>query len=349
MRYHIPITAMVIMASTPIFSQQIKGRILDASDKSPLEFVNIALFREGSDKLVKGATTTAEGSFDLTGIEKGTYTLRVSFVGYGTLNLPVVLNSKKPSADLGNISLKEDSKTLKEVRVTGQRSQMKFEVDKKVFNVDQNIASAGASASEALSNIPSVTVDNEGNVSLRNNSNVTIWINGRPSGLSEENRAQILEQLPAESIESIEVITNPSAKFSAEGTAGIINIVMKKEKKTGYFGGISANADSRGGYGVNANINMTYNKLEGYVNMGYRNREMRMNSETDRTSWRDQDTTVLYQKGKGGGSGGGFFTRLGLTYNFSTKDVLSFSGSAMLGDHDHHNTISYLNTFPGGI
>lgn len=349
MNYRLLMMTLLLGLSYQLFAQKITGRIVEADTKEPLEFVNIALFKDGSDKLIKGTTTSQQGGFELGELEKGNYTLRISFVGYGTLNIPAVLTPKKPSLNLGNISLTQDSKVLKEVQVTGQRAQMKFEVDKKIFNVDQNIASAGASASEALSNIPSVTVDNEGNVSLRNNSAVTIWINGRPSGLSEENRAQILEQLPAESIESIEIITNPSAKFSAEGSAGIINIVMKKEKKTGYYGGVSANADSRGGYGVGANMNMSYNKLEGYINLGYRRREMKTTSETDRTSFRGEDSTYLYQTGKGSGNGGGLNLRLGATYNFSNKDALSFSGSGMWGERNQNNTINYRTLYDTGI
>lgn len=328
-------------------AQNITGKIVDKSNKSPLEFVNIALYKEGSDKMVKGLTSSENGQFTIDGVAPGTYELRISFVGYSTVTVPVVLTAKKNNINLGSISLSEDSQVLKEVQVTGQRSQMRFEVDKKVFSVDQNIASAGGSASDALSNIPSVSVDNEGNVSLRNNSAVTIWINGRPSGLSEENRAQILEQLPAESIESVEVITNPSARFSAEGSAGIINIVMKKEKKMGYFGGVSANADSQGGYGATANINLNYNKLETYANIGYRNRQMNTKSETERTSWRDDQYTVLNQTGKGDGSMGGLFGRLGMTYSFTDADQLSFGASTMQGKNDRNNTINYQTIFPG--
>ena len=130
----------------------------------------------------------------------------------------------------------------------GQKAQMRFEIDKKVFDVDQNISSAGGSASDVLSNIPSIEVNNDGDVSLRGNSNVTVWINGKASGLSADNRAQILEQMPAENIEKIEVITNPSAKYSPEGTAGIINIILKQDRKAGYFGSAQAGADSKGGY-----------------------------------------------------------------------------------------------------
>lgn len=347
---HTPLltTALLLGLSVQVFGQKITGKIIDKETKEALDFVNVALYKDGSTKLLKGATTDLDGKFELNGVEKGSYELRISFVGYNSLQIPIVLTDKKPSATLQNIALQQDNKVLKEVQVTGQRSQMKFEVDKKVFNVDQNIASAGASASEALSNIPSVTVDNEGNVSLRNNSSVTIWINGRPSGLSEDNRAQILEQLPAESIESIEVITNPSARFSAEGSAGIINIVLKKEKKAGYYGGVSANADTKGGYGASANINMSYNKVEGYVNLGYRHRAMDMKNSTNRQSYNGADTTYLSQIGKGDGTGGGFNARVGLTYNITSKDVLSISGSGMLGKHDRNNRIDYNTLYPNG-
>ena len=348
MNCRLPLLLIALMSSFTIYAQNITGRIIDAKTKQPLDFVNVALTKDGSNHVVKGAVTDEEGRFSLTGIAKGNYELRVTFIGYGALDIPVVLNAQKPSRNLGNISMTEDSKMLKEVEVTGQKSQMRFEVDKKVFDVDQNIASAGASASDALANIPSVTVDNEGNVSLRNNSSVTIWINGRPSGLSEENRAQILEQLPAESIQSVEIITNPSARFSAEGSAGIINIVMKKEKRTGYFGGVSANADTRGGYGVGANINVTHNDIEAYMSLDYRRRRMETTSITDRDSWHGDALTNLNQHSDGAMHGGGPNLRLGLTYNITDKDALSLSGSGMLGERNRDNTINYTTTTAAG-
>ena len=171
-----------------------------------------------------------------------------------------------------------------------QGSQMWFDIDKKVFNVDQNIAASGASASEVLENIPSVQVDNDGNISLRNNSNVEIWINGKPSGLDSENRAPILEQMPAGSIESIEVITNPSAKFSPEGTADIINLVMKKERKSGYIGSVSAGASYQmnGKLSGNASANFNYNssKIDFYANLGFRQRDRVGTGYTDRYSFK---------------------------------------------------------------
>ena len=165
----------------------------------------------------------------------------ISFVGYITHIKTIALSAKE--VDLGIIYLQEDSEVLNEIEVVAQGSTMRFELDKKIFSVDQNIAAAGGSATDILENIPSVDVDQEGNISLRNSEAVEIWINGKPAGLTAETRAQVLQQLPAESIKEIELITNPSAKYSPEGTAGIINLVMKKDRKPGYYGSVNIALD----------------------------------------------------------------------------------------------------------
>ena len=334
--------AMLCLSVINVVAQQIKGKVIDSETDDPLEFVNIALFNANNkNKLEMGLTSDLDGNFIFNNVKIGNYELKISYVGYNEVIIPVILTRQKPSINLGTIKMQEDSKILSEVQVTGQKSQMRFEVDKKVFNVDQNIASAGASASDALSNIPSVSVDNEGNVSLRNNSSVTIWINGRPSGLSEENRGQILEQLPAENIQSIEIITNPSSKYSAEGSAGIINIIMKREKKAGYYGGVSANGDTFGGYGLNGNINYTYNKFEASASLGYRRREFKRYSDSDRTTFNGDDNTLLSKRSTGKMYGDGGTARLNLNYYFSENDVLSFTGSGMLGDRNFKDDIDY--------
>ena len=162
----------------------------------------------------------------LKGVKDGKYVIKISNIGSIDQERPVEIVGS--NVDIGSVRLADDAKLLQEVVVEGIRSQMRFELDKKVFSVDANVSAAGQSASELLESIPSVEVDQDGEVSLRGNSSVTIWINGKESGLTADNRAQILEQIPAETIDKIEVITNPSAKYSPEGTAGIINIVLKK-------------------------------------------------------------------------------------------------------------------------
>ena len=187
---------LFLVTVIPVFAlYTIKGKIIDANTQNPLDFVNVALFKENSEVPAIGVTSDGKGDFMLPSVPKGKYTLRVSFVGYNTISLPLNVSDKE--LNMGMIKLMENSKTLSEVEVIGQGTQMRFDIDKKVFSVDQNIASAGGSATEALQNIPSVDVDNEGNVSLRNSSSVEVWINGQPSVLTDDNRAQILQQMPA--------------------------------------------------------------------------------------------------------------------------------------------------------
>jgi hypothetical protein len=221
--------------SLPVEAGVIRGKVIDAKTREPMQFVNISVRKAGTTVPLKGMVTDETGTFHIAQLPEGSYTLSISFIGYKTIEKPFTLSKQIPGVNFRNLLLQEDSQLLGEVKVTGQRSQMKFDIDKKVFNVDQNISSTGGTASDVLTNIPSVEVDNEGEVSLRGSSDVTVWINGRASGLSADNRAQILEQLPAESIERIEVITNPSAKFSPEGTSGIINIVLKEDRRAGYY------------------------------------------------------------------------------------------------------------------
>ena len=171
----------------------VKGKVID---------------RQTDEALVKGAITDMDGAFNITGLADGRYELTVSYVGYKDLNRSFTISPDNRRAHFNALYLHEDSKTLSEITVTGQRSQMKLEVDRKTFTVDQMIASAGGSASELLEQIPSIEVTTDGEISLRGNSSVEVWINGKASGLTSDNRGEILQQIPAESIERIEVIDN---------------------------------------------------------------------------------------------------------------------------------------------
>lgn len=315
----------------------VKGKVVDARTKEALEYVTIGVSRYGETDLIRGAVTDLSGLFTISGLASGKYTLTISFVGYQDLKKDFLISSSARTVNLRQLALQEDNKVLKEVQVVGQRAQMKFEIDKKVFDVDQNIAATGGSASDVLTNIPSVEVDNEGEVSLRGSSSVTVWINGKASGLSADNRGEILEQLPAESIQKIEVITNPSAKFSPEGTAGIINIVLKEDRKAGYYGSVQAGGDSYGGYNASGNINYSSGKIEAYLNMGYRHRS----NEGGDVSERTDSENYLYQDGKNEHEGNNFFGRTGITWNVTRKDHLSANFMGMFGDGNRDNTIRY--------
>jgi len=336
-----------ILFILPLFAlYTIKGKIVDSGNKTPIDFANVALIKSNTETPAAGVTTDDKGQFLLPQVPKGKYVLRVSFVGYNTINIPLNVSDKE--LDMGEIKLFEDSKALSEVEVIGQGTQMSFELDKKVFSVDKNIASAGGSASDVLQNIPSVDVDGEGNVSLRNNSSVEVWINGKPSGLNVDNRAQVLQQMPAESIEKVEVMTNPSAKFKAEGTSGIINIVLKKNRKAGYYGSVSAGAmyvdksKPTGTFGVN--LNYSSSKLDAYVNVGLCAMDFKGGGYFDRYGLNGTDTvSLLHQVSDMGRGYQGLFGRAGVDYHINDKHTISLSGFGMLGSGYSSSSIDYQN------
>ena len=303
---------MLLLAfAVSTFAAQITGKVIDAGTKQPIDFANVSVEKVQGDKgpgtkeIVTGTITNEKGEFSIE-LKDGSYTLVVSFMGYGEQRKEISVAGKP--LNVGRIQLKEDTQTLNEVEVVGQGSSMRFELDKKVFTVDQNITSAGASVTDILENIPSVDVDQEGNISLRNSEDVEIWINGKPAGLNSENRGQVLQQMPAGTIEKIELITNPSAKFSPEGTSGIINLVMKKDRAAGYYGSVQAGIEyslakpwnTPPGANASFNINFNAGPVDGYFNVGYRYHTSNGGSYTDRYNLSGEGskklTTIWYKK-----------------------------------------------------
>ena len=318
----------------------VKGKILDRQKSEPLGFVNIKVTEQGSDKFVGGGITDAGGNFNVTGLKDGKYTLTLTFMGYKDVTRQFEITPTKRDVQFKLLYMAEDAKQLNEVTVTGQRATMKLEVDRKSFDVGQLISNAGQAASDVLDNIPSIEVDNDGNVSLRGNSSVEVWINGKASGLTSDNRAQILQQLPAESIDRIEVIDNPSAKFSAEGSAGIINIVLKKDRKAGYYGSVQAGGDTRGGANTSFNVNYNSRLIDSYINLGYRHRANTGHMESQQTSDTYNQTYDSDSKQRGNN----FFTRAGVTLHATTKDDFSLSGMLMHGGGNSHSYTPYIYT-----
>ena len=318
----------------------VKGKILDRQKSEPLGFVNIKVTEQGSDKFAGGGITDAGGNFNVTGLKDGKYTLTLTFMGYKDVTRQFEITPAKREVQFKLLYMAEDAKQLNEVTVTGQRATMKLEVDRKSFDVGQLISNAGQAASDVLDNIPSIEVDNDGNVSLRGNSSVEVWINGKASGLTSDNRAQILQQLPAESIERIEVIDNPSAKFSAEGSAGIINIVLKKDRKAGYYGSVQAGGDTRGGANTSFNVNYNSRLIDSYINLGYRHRANTGHMESQQTSDTYNQTYDSDSKQRGNN----FFTRAGVTLHATTKDDFSLSGMLMHGGGNSHSYTPYIYT-----
>ena len=333
------------MLALPAFPEMaIKGTILDSGNQTPLQFVNVVVFKQGSKTTSAGVTSDKDGVFFIPALENGKYILRLSFIGYKTLEQTIDVTSK--NMNIGVLKLDQNAENLKGVEVVGQASQMHFDVDKKVFDVGQNISAAGGSASDVLKNIPSVTVDNQGNIALRNDGNVQVWINGKASGLTADNRAQVLQQMPAENIQSIEIMDNPSAKYSPEGSAGIINIVMKQNRKAGYYGSVSAGIiypdGGKVGESLGASLNYSSSKIDAYANLGYRAMSFQGGGTTNRNNFNGNDTTLLNSTSKLNTSFSGLFVRAGVDYHLNPKNTLSLSGFGMVGNGVQSNNINYL-------
>ena len=346
MKKNLTVLVSYLLICTIIFATNIKGKVIDTNTSTPLDYVNVTLFKKGNTTPIANTTSDSNGKFSVQSINKGKYTVRISYVGYTTHSQELIIEEQP--IDLGTISLASNTKNLSELEVVGQGTQMRFDIDKKVFSVDKNIAASGGSASDVLKNIPSVKVDNDGNVSLRKDANVEVWINGKPSGLTADNRAQVLQQMPAESIESIEVMTNPSAKFNPEGTAGIINLVMKKNRKAGYYGSLSAGlmypTGGKLGETLGANVNINSGKVDAYLNIGYRAMSFQGGGKTDRYNYNGTDTTLLKQNSITDLSYGGVFMRAGIDYRLNAKNTLSIGGFGMDGTGDSKNTINNVFT-----
>ena len=304
----------------------VRGSVTDNNTSAPMEYVTVRVFREQGNTLVKGAITDENGAFHIKGLPEGSYKILLTYTGYDSLSKTFSVTSVTPEANLQKLAMSPSSRRLKGVKVTTQRAQMSLEVDKKVFNVDQTLTAAGSSASELLETIPSVEVDNEGSISLRGNTNVTIWIDGKPSGLTADNQGQILEQMPADNIEKIEVITNPSAKYSPEGTTGIINIILKKDKRKGYYGSVQAggSTDDNGRLGTSLNANINYNskRWDLYANMGLRSHVFARDERTLRTNLDSlgKEVSYLNQEAENVNRGMHLFARGGATYHWTDND-----------------------------
>lgn len=335
--------ASLCMATVCMAKGSVSGTVTNKANGTPIDFANVQLYDAKTGKALPiGTNADINGKFEIKDIPDGSYLLKATNIGSVPQERPLTIKGNNVS--LGEIKLADDTKMLQEVTVTGQASTMKFELDKKVFTVGNDITTAGSSASELLESIPSVEVDQDGEVSLRGNSSVTVWINGKESGLTADNRAQILEQIPGETIDKIEVITNPSAKFSPEGTAGIINIILKKDRRAGYFGSAEIGANTRGGGNANFNINYNTRHFDSYASIGFRMRH----NKGGTFSHRDYENgEFLYSDGESKNHGNNLFLRLGTTWHATDKDDIYANAFGMLGHRWGHSSTLYNSNIPG--
>ncbi|QQL51343.1 outer membrane beta-barrel family protein [Mucilaginibacter ginkgonis] len=247
---------------------RISGVVIDSISKKPLDYATVSIFRSGGKVPLNGVLTDSKGSFKLDNVKAGKWKIVVSFIGYPNKTIdPVTTTLSKPDMNIGEVVVAPSSKTLNEVKVTGQKALIENHIDKIVFNAEKDITSTGGNASDVLQKVPLVAVDINGNVSVRGDQNVRVLINGKPSGAMSASVSDVLKTIPADQIKSVEVITSPSAKYDAEGSAGIINIITKQKNVSGISGSISGGVGTRQNNG-NANINYNQNRFSLSANAG---------------------------------------------------------------------------------
>ncbi|MDT8418514.1 MAG: TonB-dependent receptor [Lutibacter sp.] len=255
------------------------GKVIDNDTKQPLEYATIVI-KSLDGKIITGGITDEKGEFSIQ-VSKGVYDISIEFISFKTKTFK--RKEIAGNTDLGTITLEVDAQTLNEVVVVAEKSTVEIRLDKKIYNVGKDMTVKGGTASDVLDNVPSVSVDVEGNVSLRGSENVRILINGKPSGLVGMSGTDALRQLPADAIEKVEVITSPSARYDAEGTAGILNIILRKGKANGFNGSVSASAGIPDNYGLSANLNYRTNRVNYFASGGYNYRNAPGSSKSDVT------------------------------------------------------------------
>ena len=324
-------TSLFILCSTKVSAQKdiyITGRVLDQETGQPLEYATLVIQSVENPEKVTGGVTDIDGKFKVAAAP-GKYNLRVEYISYKTY----VLNNQDltKSIDLGTIRLALDATQLDAVEVIGEKTTVEVRLDKKIYNIGKDITTSGGNVSDALNNVPSVTVDVDGAIALRGNSNVRILINGRPSALAGFGSTDALRQLPADAIESVEVITSPSARYDAEGTAGILNIILRKEKTLGFNGTVNATVGFPIASQVNTNLNLRKDKFNLFTTLGYSYREPPGNAFFDNTYTSGEYNRIIENRDILRRSKG-FNGNLGLEYFLTERSSLTGSVFARFSD-----------------
>ena len=339
--------AFTASASEPVVKVNgvVKGMVRDAQSNQPIEYATVAVFKTGDDKPVNGTITDDKGFFSMTGIDAGVYKVTISFIGYEAKTVAKIeITSKKREVMMGKITLKPATQDLGEVNVVSDRAPIQYKIDKKVVNVSQMHSAASGTATDILENVPSVSVDVEGTVSLRGSTSFTVLIDNKPTILEA---SDVLSQIPASAIENIEIITNPSAKYDPEGSAGIINIITKKNRLQGISGLANINLGRSNKYGGDLLLSYRTKKLNVYASADYNHREHPGSLTTKRTTFRDGYDIIIGSQGDRNRLRDSYGIKGGLDWTPTKNDNISFAarygGRAMGSNSFTDYTEEYTN------
>ncbi|MUH34527.1 TonB-dependent receptor [Zobellia amurskyensis] len=323
---------------------KITGTVLDKDNGLPLEYATLVLHSVKDPSKVTGGITDLDGKFEVE-TQPGKYNISVEYISYKTYKLPE--QELKQSTDLGTIRLSLDVAQLEGVEVVGEKTTVEVRLDKKIYNIGKDLTTSGATISDALNNVPSVNVDVEGAISLRGNENVRILINGKPSALAGFGSTDALRELPADAIEKVEVITSPSARYDAEGTAGILNIVLKREKTLGFNGSVNVNIGYPAQSSMSVNANLRTDKFNIFNTLGYRYYESPGHAFYE-NSYSNGQYDQINENRDYTRMGKGFNNNFGVEY-FITKNS-SITGSFFMRFQDGDDlTENYSDYFENGL
>ncbi|PXX30426.1 outer membrane beta-barrel family protein [Arenibacter sp. ARW7G5Y1] len=315
----------------------IKGTVVEESNGQPIAYATVMVGDNETKKPINGTTTKDDGSFSLE-TDASEYYIEVSFLGFRTKTFGPPPTQGK-TIDLGNVALSEDAEQLQEVVVQGEVSRTEFKLDKRVFNVGKDLSTTGASALEVLNNVPSVNVNIEGRISLRGSQGVQILINGKPSIIASD-EGNALGTITADMIEKVEVMTNPSAKYEAEGTSGIINIVLKKEERKGLNGSISVNTGAPDSHSVGVSLNRRTENFNLFTQLGVGLRDMPNDLETRNVDL-ENNTTIL-SNGTEYRNETYYNFVLGTDYHINDNNVLTLSGNFAMEIEEQPSNTSFV-------
>jgi iron complex outermembrane receptor protein len=335
--------AIFTMCTIEVFGQDysIRGRVLDRDKGGAMEFANVALLSPADSSLVTGGMTELDGTFSFPAAA-GDYILRVGFIGYENFFKNIQVGDKE-TLNVGNVRLRADAQNLEEVTVQGVQSMFESDIDKRTFNVENSIVAEGATATELLETLPSIQVDDEGGISMRGSGNILIYINGRPSNLSGDDAESILAQFPANSIKSVELITNPSSRYDAAGVGGIINIVLKKNEKTGLNGQANASIGTRDKYTAGFNLNYGLEKINIYGSYNYQDRRLFREGEGLRESFIPNVSPFLDQDNYSERVDVNHLVRGGFDWNITDTKTFGFYAQANFRDRSSFNDLNQRN------
>jgi ferric enterobactin receptor len=340
----IQLLALFLLSSLYLVAQKgasVKGQLIDAISRSPLAYASVRVLQVSDAKLIGGGLTDDNGQFSVA-LPYGNFQTEVEYIGYKAIKTATfVLSKENPTFDLKVIELSNSVSNLDEVTVTAEKSSMVLSLDKKVFNVGKDLANAGGSANDLLSNIPSVSVDPDGSVKLRGSDNVKILIDGKPSGLVSFKGSSGLQQLQGSMVERVEIITNPSARYEAEGSAGIINIVLKKDNRQGFNGSIEILTGFPTNYGASANFNYRHRKINFFINYGLSYRESPGGGFNNQQRSANDTTFFLRQINESVFQGLNNNVRGGLDYYFTENSILTAAYLWRRSDAHRVNDLRY--------